>query len=259
MLRSEPEPTDSPLLKCDLFLSNSSPGGGLLTEELKPRAGLPPLLVNLAERPAERLHYLGVSFGLTQVREAARQWLGCNSGLLWAQVGRLRCRLPRVFTIVFMLLSWRVLACPVLAPIAPRPCTHTFAGPLLLLAPLRLPARLPAADAQRCDRQAHPHACSAVRPADVPVPHVLLHLQRSQWSTMRKCTHAAPVHSLTKPATPNRPPPPCAGEHTVIMLRPLRSPDVVDTAWLAPFVTDFRGRFMQLLAGAFSNGCSHNC
>ena len=41
-------------------------GGGLLSEELKPRAGLPPLLVNLADRPAERLHYLGVSFGLTQ-------------------------------------------------------------------------------------------------------------------------------------------------------------------------------------------------
>ena len=41
-------------------------GGGLLTEELKPRAGLPPLLVNLADRPAERLQYLGVSFGLTQ-------------------------------------------------------------------------------------------------------------------------------------------------------------------------------------------------
>ena len=41
-------------------------GGGLLGEQLRPRAGLPPLLVNLAERPAERLHYLGTSFGLTQ-------------------------------------------------------------------------------------------------------------------------------------------------------------------------------------------------
>jgi hypothetical protein len=38
----------------------------LLSEELRPRAGLPPLLVNLADRPAERLHYLGTSFGLTQ-------------------------------------------------------------------------------------------------------------------------------------------------------------------------------------------------
>jgi N-acetyltransferase 10 len=38
----------------------------LLTEEVKPRAGMPPLLVNLSERPPEPLHYLGVSYGLTQ-------------------------------------------------------------------------------------------------------------------------------------------------------------------------------------------------
>ena len=47
-------------------------GGGdkaastLLTETVTPRTGLPPLLVNLAERRPERLHYLGVSYGLTQ-------------------------------------------------------------------------------------------------------------------------------------------------------------------------------------------------
>lgn len=34
-------------------------------EELKPRANLPPLLMNLDERKAENLQYLGVSFGLT--------------------------------------------------------------------------------------------------------------------------------------------------------------------------------------------------
>lgn len=34
-------------------------------EELKPRANLPPLLMNLDERKAEKLQYLGVSFGLT--------------------------------------------------------------------------------------------------------------------------------------------------------------------------------------------------
>ncbi|GAB4815551.1 hypothetical protein N2152v2_002597 [Parachlorella kessleri] len=39
---------------------------GLLSEQLAPRAGLPPLLVNLTDRPAERLHYLGTSYGLTQ-------------------------------------------------------------------------------------------------------------------------------------------------------------------------------------------------
>ncbi len=37
----------------------------LQTEELKPRKNLPPLLVELKDRPAERLHYLGTSYGLT--------------------------------------------------------------------------------------------------------------------------------------------------------------------------------------------------
>jgi len=37
----------------------------LKEEEIKPRRDLPPLLLKLAERPAERLNYLGVSFGLT--------------------------------------------------------------------------------------------------------------------------------------------------------------------------------------------------
>lgn len=39
--------------------------GGEEEEELKPRANLPPLLMNLDERKAEKLDYLGVSFGLT--------------------------------------------------------------------------------------------------------------------------------------------------------------------------------------------------
>ena len=38
----------------------------LLTEEVGPRAELPPLLLSLAQRPPERLHWLGASFGLTQ-------------------------------------------------------------------------------------------------------------------------------------------------------------------------------------------------
>ncbi|XP_078169083.1 RNA cytidine acetyltransferase 1-like [Carex rostrata] len=37
----------------------------LLEESIKPRANLPPLLLHLRERRPERLHYLGVSFGLT--------------------------------------------------------------------------------------------------------------------------------------------------------------------------------------------------
>ncbi len=40
-------------------------GASLLEEQLRPRAGLPPLLVALADRPPERLHWLGASFGLT--------------------------------------------------------------------------------------------------------------------------------------------------------------------------------------------------
>ncbi|KAJ4768261.1 RNA cytidine acetyltransferase [Rhynchospora pubera] len=37
----------------------------LLEETIEPKKALPPLLVHLGKRPPERLHYLGVSFGLT--------------------------------------------------------------------------------------------------------------------------------------------------------------------------------------------------
>ncbi len=37
----------------------------LVNESIAPRTKLPPLLVNIAERPAERLHWLGVSYGIT--------------------------------------------------------------------------------------------------------------------------------------------------------------------------------------------------
>jgi N-acetyltransferase 10 len=37
----------------------------LLTEQIEPRRCLPPLLLKLSERKAEKLSYLGVSFGLT--------------------------------------------------------------------------------------------------------------------------------------------------------------------------------------------------
>ena len=36
-----------------------------------------------------------------------------------------------------------------------------------------------------------------------------------------------------------------------MVLRPLRSPEVEGTAWLQPFYSDFRLRFMSLLPGAF--------
>ena len=41
-------------------------GGGLLSEEIAPRCELPPLLLSLTQRPAERLHWLGASFGITE-------------------------------------------------------------------------------------------------------------------------------------------------------------------------------------------------
>ena len=40
----------------------------LQRETVKPRKKLPPLLQPLVDRPAERLHWIGVSFGLTAVR-----------------------------------------------------------------------------------------------------------------------------------------------------------------------------------------------
>lgn len=39
--------------------------GDLLEETIKPRKNLPPLLLKLNERRAEKLDYLGVSYGLT--------------------------------------------------------------------------------------------------------------------------------------------------------------------------------------------------
>ena len=41
-------------------------GAGLLHEALAPRSSLPPLLLSLAQRPAEPLDWLGASFGLTE-------------------------------------------------------------------------------------------------------------------------------------------------------------------------------------------------
>uniref|UniRef100_A0A4X2PLF2 RNA cytidine acetyltransferase n=2 Tax=Xenopus tropicalis TaxID=8364 RepID=A0A4X2PLF2_XENTR len=45
--------------------SVSSEAVSLLEESLTPRKNLPPLLLRLSERPAEKLDYLGVSYGLT--------------------------------------------------------------------------------------------------------------------------------------------------------------------------------------------------
>ena len=46
--------------------SSSGKGPGLRSETISPRKDMPPLLQSLEERPAERLHYVAVSYGLTQ-------------------------------------------------------------------------------------------------------------------------------------------------------------------------------------------------
>ncbi|OMO55941.1 hypothetical protein CCACVL1_26892 [Corchorus capsularis] len=48
-----------------LRLTEAAEKVSLLEENIKPRTDLPPLLVHLRERRPEKLHYLGVSFGLT--------------------------------------------------------------------------------------------------------------------------------------------------------------------------------------------------
>ncbi|KAK1320408.1 UPF0202 protein [Acorus calamus] len=53
--------SDTPQVK----LTEAAEKASLLEETVKPRANLPPLLVHLTDRIPEKLHYLGVSFGLT--------------------------------------------------------------------------------------------------------------------------------------------------------------------------------------------------
>lgn len=62
------EETEEP----DVKITEAAEKASLLEETIKPRANLPPLLVHLHERRPEKLHYLGVSFGLTQ--ELFRFW-----------------------------------------------------------------------------------------------------------------------------------------------------------------------------------------
>ncbi|CAD7699176.1 unnamed protein product [Ostreobium quekettii] len=107
------------------------PGSQLLSEELKPRSGLPPLLVNLTDRRPEKLHYLGSSFGLT-----------------------------------------------------------------------------------------------------LPL-----------FNFWRKCGYR-PLYLRQTPSE-------VTGEHTIVVLKPLQSPDVEGTNWLEPFVVDFRKRFIALLGRNF--------
>ena len=49
------------------------------------------------------------------------------------------------------------------------------------------------------------------------------------------------------------------GEHTVLMLQPLKSRELSTENWLDPFVADFRLRFQSLLAGSFRNFSAALC
>ncbi|KAF8716416.1 hypothetical protein HU200_026352 [Digitaria exilis] len=68
LFADDDEETEEPEVKITEAVEKAS----LLEENIKPRANLPPLLVHLRERRPEKLHYLGVSFGLTQ--ELFRFW-----------------------------------------------------------------------------------------------------------------------------------------------------------------------------------------
>ncbi|KAF5799022.1 putative tRNA(Met) cytidine acetyltransferase [Helianthus annuus] len=58
-VENDPEPS-SPVK-----ITEAAEKVSLLEENIKPKTDLPPLLVHLSERRPEKLHYLGVSFGLT--------------------------------------------------------------------------------------------------------------------------------------------------------------------------------------------------
>ena len=58
MDQNDQSKTIAPVIDCDQEL-------GLLKEQIEPKKNLPPLLLKLSERPAEKLNYIGVSFGLT--------------------------------------------------------------------------------------------------------------------------------------------------------------------------------------------------
>ena len=65
---------------CRSTSSNGSEGSSLLDERLVPRRHSAPLLSRLAERPAERLHYLGVSYGMT--KQLYRFWKKVDTNTL---------------------------------------------------------------------------------------------------------------------------------------------------------------------------------
>eukprot|EP01134_Creolimax_fragrantissima_P008107 CFRG8107T1 len=57
--------SDNPIIEGSFSRFEDAEEGNLLSESVKSRSDLPPLLSTLSERPAERLHWLGVAYGVT--------------------------------------------------------------------------------------------------------------------------------------------------------------------------------------------------
>jgi len=75
---------------------------GIKTEKIKPRQGLPPLLLKLSERPPEKLHWLGVSFGITP--QLFGFWK--RSGYVPTYLRLTQVNLFSLFSFLFCLLSF---------------------------------------------------------------------------------------------------------------------------------------------------------
>ncbi|XP_072998178.1 RNA cytidine acetyltransferase 1-like [Typha latifolia] len=60
-----PEDNEEEREESDIKVTEAAEKVSLLEEKIKPRTNLPPLLAHLRERRPEKLHYIGVSFGLT--------------------------------------------------------------------------------------------------------------------------------------------------------------------------------------------------
>ena len=80
----------------------------LLSEEITPRKKLPPLLLKLSERRAEKLDYLGVSYGLTAPLLKYER-AHCGRILMFSQKNR-RTATPMKYTVLFRSFG-RIICC----------------------------------------------------------------------------------------------------------------------------------------------------
>lgn len=136
-------------------------GGDLLTESIRPRAGLPPLLVNLADRCAPAR----VPFSLLCLQRCVRV-----CALNPKSRPEPHSALPICLTPLFPLLPPRHRRPPPpspkqppRAPALPRRLLRPHAAALQLLVARRLPAAVPAAVRERDHRGAHRRDAAAAR------------------------------------------------------------------------------------------------